>query len=94
MNRKKQCYSFFFFLAMFHYAEGEPLCTRPVAKVVSVQGKAHRQHRDHSEWQKVRTDDSFCAGGTLRNEKWSRATLILTNNEKSPGRVGGFLIID
>ena len=64
---------------MPHYLEASPSCTQPVAKVVSVQGKVDRQYPGHSEWQSIQTDDSVCPGDKIRTEKWSRATLMLSN---------------
>ncbi len=64
---------------MPHYLEAAPSCTQPVAKVMSVQGKVDRQDFGYSEWLIVHADDSFCPGDKIRTEKWSRATLILSN---------------
>ncbi|CAA9889947.1 TonB-dependent receptor [Candidatus Methylobacter favarea] len=64
---------------MSHYLEASPLCTQPVARVVSVQGKVDRQASGNSEWQIVQTDDTFCPGDKIRTEKRSRAILRLSN---------------
>ncbi len=80
MLQKTKCYSLIIFLIMPHYFEASPSCTQPVAKVVSVQGKVDRQYSGHSEWQIVLADDSVCSGDKIRTEKWSRATLILSND--------------
>ncbi|MGR9086553.1 MAG: FecR domain-containing protein [Gammaproteobacteria bacterium] len=79
MYRNAQCYCFFIFLLVIRCADSAPLCTRPVAKVVSIQGKVLKQSSGDSGWQQVRTDDGFCPGDTVRTEKWSRTTLILSN---------------
>ncbi|WP_374087159.1 tetratricopeptide repeat protein [Methylomicrobium lacus] len=59
--------------------EAASLCTQPVAKVVSLQGKVTRQSPGNPAWAQVHADDSFCPGETLRTQKWSRATLVLSN---------------
>jgi tetratricopeptide (TPR) repeat protein len=79
MYQKTKYYSFFIFLTIPHYFEAAPLCTQPVAKVVSVQGKVDKQYSGSSEWRIVQADDIFCPGDKIRTEKRSRATLILSN---------------
>ncbi len=79
MHQKTKYYSFIIFLIMPHYFEASPPCTQPVAKVVSAQGRVARQYAGYSEWQTVQADDIFCPGDKIRTEKWSRATLILSN---------------
>jgi tetratricopeptide (TPR) repeat protein len=79
MHQKTKCYLLLILLIMPHYLEASPSCTQPVAKVVSVQGKVDRQYSGHSEWQLLQTDDTICPGDKIRTEKWSRATLMLSN---------------
>ena len=79
MHQKTKCYYLFIFLIIPRYFEASPACTQPVAKVVSVQGKVGRQFSGYSEWQIAQENDIFCPGDRIRSEKWSRATLILSN---------------
>lgn len=67
------------FLAQLFAAPLAQACQQPVAKIVTLQGKASRQEPGNPQWLAVRQDDTFCAGDTLRTEKWSRATLVLSN---------------
>ncbi|MDD5319106.1 MAG: FecR domain-containing protein [Methylococcales bacterium] len=80
MHQKTKYYSFIIFLIMPHYFEASPPCTQPVAKVVSAQGNVAKQYSGTSEWQTVQADDLFCPGDKIRTERWSRATLTLSNN--------------
>jgi tetratricopeptide (TPR) repeat protein len=80
MHQKTKYYSFIIFLIMPHYFEASPSCTQPVAKMVSAQGKVAKQYSGTSEWQTVQAEDIFCPGDKIRTERWSRATLILSNN--------------
>ncbi|MEC4747952.1 FecR domain-containing protein [Methylomicrobium sp. Wu6] len=79
MRRKTQRYPLLILLLMHLVVEAAPLCKQPAAKVVSLQGKAKRQYPGNPAWQAVGQDDIFCPGDTLRTEKRSRATLVLSN---------------
>lgn len=60
-------------------AIAEEGCQEWVARVVSVEGTVHVQHKGQKEWRTVRLDDTFCPGDVLVVRPNSRAALILPN---------------
>lgn len=79
MHQKAHSYFFLVFLMMSGYLEASPDCSDWVAKVVSVQGQVDTQRFDTSVWQSAQKDDVFCPGDKIRTSKWSRSTLVLSN---------------
>jgi len=79
MTRKAKCSSLLILLLTPLTVLAAPPCAQPAAKIVSLQGKASRQSPGDPTWQEARQDDSFCPGDSLHTEKWSRATLVLSN---------------
>jgi len=79
MHRKTKRYSLLLFLLAPLAVEAASLCSQPIAKVVSLQGKVNRQYPGNQAWEPVHPDDIFCPGETVRTQQWSRATLVLSN---------------
>ena len=72
-------YALLIIVSMPHYTMAAPLCKNPVAKVVSVQGTLDRQAFGKQDWQHINAEEMICPGDKVHTEKWSRATLILSN---------------
>jgi len=79
MHQKTLSYFFLVFLIISGHLEASPDCSDWVAKVVSAQGQVDTQRFDTSEWQTAQKDDVFCPGDKIRTSKWSRSTLVLSN---------------
>ncbi|NOT11596.1 MAG: TonB-dependent receptor [Methylococcaceae bacterium] len=79
MHPKIQLFFVLVILIAPHVLEASPSCSRWVAKVASLQGQVDIQHPGNSEWGSVHEDDTFCPGDKIRTSKWSRSTLVLSN---------------
>ncbi len=55
-------------------------CSQWAAKAVSVQGSVEAKRRGEREWQRVRFNDAYCAGDSIRVGERSRADILLAND--------------
>ncbi len=51
-------------------------CEKPVATVISTQGRVEVQSSGSSNWRKVGPEDKLCDGDVVHTSKWSRVTII------------------
>ena len=79
MHQKTNFYFLLTLLMTPLYLEASPECSRWIAKVASIQGQVDTQHPNSVEWQSAQEDDVFCPGDKIRTSKWSRSTLVLSN---------------